>query len=81
MGSLAQVVGCSTSGEICQEEIFNNNIICTSVWFEKTSVIIAQTAYGLSGDREKAIEAGCNDYLSKPIENDVLTGKIQKYFS
>jgi len=43
---LAQVVGCSTSGEICQEEIFNNNIISTAVWFEKTSVIIAEEPIG-----------------------------------
>ena len=37
----AQIVGCSTSGEICSEEVFNNNIISTAVWFEKTSVDIA----------------------------------------
>jgi hypothetical protein len=37
----AQIVGCSTSGEICQEEVFNNNIICTAVWFEKTEIEIA----------------------------------------
>jgi len=48
--------------------------------FNKDVVIIAQTAYGLSGDREKAIEAGCNDYISKPINKDELLSLIQKYF-
>jgi CheY-like chemotaxis protein/anti-sigma regulatory factor (Ser/Thr protein kinase) len=48
--------------------------------FNKVVVIIAQTAYGLSGDREKSIEAGCNDYISKPINKDELLSLIQKYF-
>jgi hypothetical protein len=48
--------------------------------FNKDVVIIAQTAFGLSGDREKAIEAGCNDYISKPIKKDELLSLIQKYF-
>jgi len=48
--------------------------------FNKKVVIIAQTAYGLSGDRSKAIEAGCNDYISKPINIAELTAKIQLYF-
>jgi len=38
----AQIVGCSTSGEIYQEEVYNTNIICTAVWFENTSVEIAK---------------------------------------
>jgi len=44
-------------------------------------IIVAQTAYGLAGDREKAIEAGCNDYISKPIRIDMLKELIQKYFN
>jgi signal transduction histidine kinase len=48
--------------------------------FNKDVIIIAQTAYGLAGDREKAIEAGCNDYVSKPVKKDELRGIIQKYF-
>ena len=48
--------------------------------FNKDVVIIAQTAFGLSGDREKAIEAGCNDYIAKPINNKELYSLIQKYF-
>ncbi len=47
----------------------------------KGVIIIAQTAYGLSGDREKAIDAGCNDYISKPINISNLKGLIRKYFT
>jgi len=49
--------------------------------FNTDIVIIAQTAFGLSGDREKAIEAGCNDYIAKPINKDELLSLIQKYFN
>jgi signal transduction histidine kinase len=44
-------------------------------------VIIAQTAFALPGDREKSIEAGCNDYLTKPIKRSSLLDLIGKYFS
>ena len=49
--------------------------------FNKDVIIIAQTAFGLSGDREKSIEAGCNDYISKPINREKLNELIHKYFS
>ncbi len=48
--------------------------------FNKKVVIIAQTAFALSGDFEKAKEAGCNDYISKPIKKDELLALLQKYF-
>lgn len=41
--------------------------------------IIAQTAYALSGDRQKAIDAGCNAYISKPIRKEVLMHTIQQF--
>ena len=48
--------------------------------FNKEVVIIAQTALAMSGDRERAIESGCNDYISKPINKTELIALIQKYF-
>ncbi len=36
--------------------------------FNRNVIIIAQTAYGFLGERDKAILAGCNDYISKPID-------------
>jgi len=48
--------------------------------FNKDVIIIAQTAYGLTGDREKAIEAGCNEHISKPIRSEELKELLMKYF-
>ena len=49
--------------------------------FNKEVVIIAQTAYALSGDREKAIEAGCNNYIPKPINRLAMIILINQYLS
>jgi len=48
--------------------------------FNKQVVIIAQTAFALSGDRDKALMAGCTDYISKPFTRADLKKMIEKYF-
>ena len=47
--------------------------------FNKDVIIIAQTAYGFSSDKKKAMAAGCNDYIAKPIKKVELLSLIGKY--
>ena len=45
----------------------------------KKTPIIAVTANVLRGDKERSLEAGCDGYIQKPIDIDVLSEQIERY--
>jgi PAS domain S-box-containing protein len=49
--------------------------------FNRDVIIIAQTANALAGDRQSALTAGCNDYISKPLNKQKLNLLINKFLS
>lgn len=49
--------------------------------FNKEVIILAQTAFVFTADRKIAMEAGCNDYITKPVLKGEFHSVIKKYFS
>ncbi len=43
--------------------------------------VIAQTAFNQPEDKQRCLESGCDDYLAKPIDKDLLLSKISKFFN
>jgi two-component system, cell cycle response regulator DivK len=43
--------------------------------------IVALTSYAMSGDREKALEAGCTGYIEKPINPNIFASQIEGYLA
>lgn len=49
--------------------------------FKPKLPIMAQTAYAIAGDEQKALDAGCDDYIAKPINKKTLVKKIEQLLS
>lgn len=47
--------------------------------YNQNVIIFTQSVFGLTGDREKAMMSGCNEYLTKPINKDQLFDLINGY--
>jgi len=58
----------------------NGNEAATKIrQFNERIPIIAQTAHAMSEDKDRSINAGCNDYITKPINISLLMQKISQY--
>jgi CheY-like chemotaxis protein len=62
------------NGEDVLREIRTDQVI-------KDLAVIVITAYALKGDKERFLSQGANDYLSKPVEKQILRDTIAKYLS
>lgn len=47
----------------------------------RDTVILAVTAYAMKGDEQKALDAGCDGYIAKPVETRSLPGVIARYIA
>lgn len=47
----------------------------------KAVPIVAVTSYAMQGDRERALAAGCDGYIEKPIDPDTFVAEIERYMS
>ncbi len=45
----------------------------------RTIPIVAVTSYAMPGDRERALEAGCNSYIEKPIDPDGFVNEVRRF--
>ncbi len=44
-------------------------------------IVVAMTAYVMEADEERAAKAGCDGYISKPIDTRALPGQVARYLS
>ena len=44
-------------------------------------VVVALTAYAMQGDEQKALDAGCDGYIAKPIDTRLLAATVERYLA
>ena len=47
----------------------------------RDSVVVALTAYAMQGDEQKALDAGCDGYVAKPIDTRLLAATVERYLA
>jgi two-component system cell cycle response regulator DivK len=75
------IVSCYIEGTTYINMPLINGYECTKLIKKERPglAVIAQTAYAMSGEREISREAGCDDYLSKPIKVSELLDTLSRY--
>ena len=66
---------------LVQDNEMNRDMLSRRLERKVFDVVIALSAHAMAGDEQKALEAGCDDYDTKPVNFQRLLGKIEAFTS